>query len=66
MFKERELSFKSMEEFKEEIEFFAENWVIKQGLKRVLVWVEDDNINVGSMFSENGVVELHYITIKRG
>ena len=66
VFKEGEISFRNIAEFRAFIKSFAEDWVLKKGLKRVLIWVEDDKINVGSMFSEDGVVELHYITIKRG
>ncbi|MCS7132148.1 MAG: UPF0182 family protein [Aigarchaeota archaeon] len=65
VFKEGEITLKDVEEFKLEVKSFVEEWVIKRGLERVLVWIEGDSINVGSMYSENGVVELHYIAIKR-
>ena len=66
IFKEGELSFTSVGEFKNSLKAFADKWIIEKNLKRVLIWFEDDKICVGSMFSENGVVELHYITILRG
>jgi len=65
VFKEGEITFKDVESFKSALSSFVEKWVLSRGLKRVLIWLEDGKINVGSIFNNNGVVELHYITIIR-
>jgi len=63
VFKEGETSFKTPDELEGALRLFIEKWVFGRGLRRVLVWRGDDGINVGSMFNEGGIVELHYITI---
>jgi len=65
IFKDGEFSGGSVEELKAMINSFVEKWVLGKGVDRVLIWSEDDKLNVGSIFSENGVVELHYISISR-
>ncbi|MEM4497639.1 MAG: UPF0182 family protein [Nitrososphaerota archaeon] len=53
----------SEEELRALVTGFVEKWVFGRGLDRVLVWSEENKMIVGSIFSENGVVELHYIAI---
>jgi len=65
VFKEGEISFKDADEFKAALSSFVDKWILSQGLKRALIWFEDNKIHVGAIFNNNGVVELHYITIIR-
>lgn len=65
IFKEGEFRMGSEEDLKVLIRDFVERWALGKGVNRVLIWMEDDVMNVGSIFSENGVVELHYISIYR-
>ena len=65
IFKEGEFQAGSKEDLKAFVRDFVERWVLGKGVDRVLIWMEDDTMNVGSIFSENGVVELHYISIYR-
>ncbi|MEM4766103.1 MAG: hypothetical protein QXE85_03425, partial [Nitrososphaerota archaeon] len=53
----------SEEELRALVTGFVEKWVFGRSLDRVLVWSEENKMIVGSIFSENGVVELHYIAI---
>jgi hypothetical protein len=63
VFEEGSFSGGSEEELKTLVTGFVEKWVLGKGVDRVLVWNEDDKMIVGSIFSENGVVELHYMAI---
>ena len=63
IFREGVYSVKSVEELREVLKAFTDEWIRARGLDRALIWLEDDKVCVGSMFSEKGVVELHYITI---
>ena len=63
IFREGDYSVESMEELREVLKAFTDEWIRARGLDRALIWLEDDKVYVGSMFSEKGVVELHYITI---
>ncbi len=65
IFKEGVFSGGSEDQLKAMVENFAEKWVFGKGIHRVLIWMEDEKMNVGSVFSENGVVELHYISISK-
>jgi len=66
IFKEGEFWTGSEEDLKAFVRDFVERWVLGKGVDRVLIWMEDGVMNVGSIFSENGVVELHYVSIHRG
>ncbi|MCD6591716.1 MAG: UPF0182 family protein [Thaumarchaeota archaeon] len=63
IFREGEYSIASPEELRRVLESFIDEWVTGKGLDRVLIWFEDDRMNIGSIFVEGGVVELHYISI---
>ena len=63
IFEEGSFTGGSEEELRMLITGFVEKWVLGKGVDRVLVWSEDNRMIVGSIFSENGVVELHYITV---
>jgi len=63
IFREGDYSIGSARELRGVLEDFADEWIRGKGLDRALIWLEGDKVCVGSMFSERGVVELHYITI---
>lgn len=63
VFEEGFFSNGSEEDLRVLITSFVEKWVLGKSVDRVLIWSEDDKMIVGSVFAENGVVELHYITI---
>ena len=66
IFVEENITYRSPELLREDLSRFISSWVIGKGLDKVLVWRLNDTVNVGSIFSEKGVVELHYIRISSG
>jgi len=66
IFVEENITYRSPELLREDLSRFISSWVIGKGLDRVLVWRLNNTVNVGSIFSEKGVVELHYIRISSG
>lgn len=65
VFSEGKVSVKSIEDYKkveELVQAFIKEWTGK----RVLEWVEGNVINYGVIIVENGIVELHYISIVLG
>ena len=66
IFLEGNITYRSPKLLKESLSEFISSWVTGKGLDRVLVWRLNNTINVGSIFSEKGVVELHYIRIIGG
>ena len=66
IFMEGNITYRSPELLREDLSRFINSWVIGKGLDRVLVWRLNNTVNVGSIFSEKGVVELHYIRILSG
>ncbi len=54
---------------REETEEFITNFIddfVKPRSDRVLMWEEDNNINIGTVFVKDGVAEMHYISIEVG
>ena len=66
IFVEENITYRSPELLRENLSRFINSWVLGKGLDRVLVWRLNNTVNVGSIFSEKGVVELHYIRILSG
>ena len=66
IFMEGNITYRSPKLLKESLSEFISSWVTGKGLDRVLVWRLNNTVNVGSIFSEKGVVELHYIKIIGG
>ena len=65
VFSEGKVNVKSTEDYKkveELVQAFIKEWTGK----RVLEWVEGNVINYGVIIVENGIVELHYISIVLG
>ncbi len=62
VFLEGKVSVKSLEDYKkveELVQMFIKRWVEK----RVLEWLEDNVINYGVIIIENGIIELHYVSV---
>ena len=66
IFVEGNITYRSPKLLKDSLSEFISSWVTGKGLDRVLVWRLNNTVNVGSIFSEKGVVELHYIKIIGG
>jgi len=66
IFLEGNITYRSLKLLREDLSKFISTWVTGRGLDRVLVWRLNNTVNVGSIFSEEGVVELHYIRIVGG
>ncbi len=64
VFREGNLTLTTPEEFVETLTAQLREWAESYGVGRVLVWREGDVINVGVIFVREGVVELHYISIR--
>lgn len=62
VFLEGKISVKSTEDYRK-VEGLVQAFIRVWTEKRVLEWVEDNVINYGVIIVENGIVELHYISI---
>ena len=57
------------EDDQEETEIFLSEFIddfVKPRSDRVLMWQEDTNLNIGTVFVKEGLPEIHYISIKVG
>jgi len=66
IFLEGNITYRSPKLLREDLSRFISTWVAGKGLDRVLVWRLNNTVNVGSIFSEKGVIELHYVKIIGG
>jgi len=67
-FKEAEISFftqADLEATNDILDKFADDFVIPRS-KRVLMWQDDDTVNIGTIVTIENVAELHYISIEVG
>ncbi|MEM4676152.1 MAG: hypothetical protein QXM12_07680, partial [Nitrososphaerota archaeon] len=62
VFLEGKVSVKLVEDYKK-VEDLVQAFIKRWTEKRILEWVEDNVINYGVIIVENGIVELHYISI---
>ena len=66
VFREGNLTYVTQSQFEEDVRGFLEEWALGRGMERALIWRTGNMINLGVIFSREGVVELHYITILGG
>ena len=57
---------RDFEDVKNTVDDFVDKWVTETGAKRILLWEQGENVNLGVVTIFDGVTEIHYIAVKVG
>lgn len=57
---------RDFEDVKNTVDDFIDKWVTETGAKRILLWEQGENVNLGVVTVFDGVTEIHYIAVKVG